>query len=81
MQQGARIHSVKHRARSGRLPTTRQFECWLMRDAGLTRREARTVIGKGFKAIAGRRDAAGLPYQSPAQLAAQIRQAAQIINP
>jgi HK97 family phage prohead protease len=81
MQQGARIHSVKHRGSARRLPTTREFECWLTRDAGLTRREARTVIGKGYRAITGRRDAAGLPQPEPAQLAAKIRQAVQIINP
>ncbi len=79
MQPGARIQSVKHRG--DRLPTTREFECWLTRDAGLTRREARTVIGKGYRAITAGRDAAGLPLPAPAQLARKIRQAAQIINP
>ncbi len=78
MQPDARIHSVKHR---GNLPTTREFECWLTRDAGLSRIQARTVIGKGFRALSGKRDAAGLPLSNNAQLAARIRQAAHIINP
>src|SRR5688572_16520757 len=41
----ARIDTVKGQRHSGRgrLPTTREFESWLTRDAGLTRGEARTV--------------------------------------
>jgi hypothetical protein len=56
MQPGARIDAVKF---AGRLPTTRQFERLLTREAGLTRSEARTVIAKGFAQLPRMRDAAG----------------------
>lgn len=52
----ARIDTVKGRRR--RLPTTREFESWLTRDAGLTRGEARCVIARGFASLVGARDAA-----------------------
>jgi HK97 family phage prohead protease len=52
----ARIDSVKGRLR--RLPTTREFESWLTRDAGLTRGEARCVIAKGYAAVLRGREAA-----------------------
>ena len=51
----ARIDMVKGRRR---LPTTREFESWLTRDAGLTRGEARCVIAKGFATLLRGRDAA-----------------------
>ena len=51
----ARIDMVKGRRR---LPTTREFESWLTRDAGLTRGEARCVIAKGFASLVRGRDAA-----------------------
>lgn len=51
----ARVSAVKAGAA---LPTVRDFERWLVRDAGLTRRQARTVITKGFVALDRGRDAA-----------------------
>ena len=51
----ARVDMVKGRRR---LPTTREFESWLTRDAGLTRGEARCVIAKGFATLLRGRDAA-----------------------
>nr|MDQ2704206.1 HK97 family phage prohead protease [Pseudomonadota bacterium] len=56
----ARIETVKGRRHPGRgrLPTTREFESWLTRDAGLTRGEARCVIAKGFATLLRGRDAA-----------------------
>jgi hypothetical protein len=61
----ARIDTVKGRGDSsrGRLPTVREFEGWLTRDAGLTRGEARRGDRKRLcrsRATAGRR-AAGPP--------------------
>ncbi|MBA8842517.1 hypothetical protein FHW02_000533 [Ochrobactrum sp. RH1CCR137] len=44
----ARVSSVK-----AGLPTIREFERWLTRDAGLSRTAAKTVIAKGFAALAG----------------------------
>ncbi|MCP4934293.1 MAG: HK97 family phage prohead protease [bacterium] len=55
MLQQARISSVK----SSALPTMREFERWLVRDAGFTRSNARAVICSGFKNLASKRDAAG----------------------
>ncbi|MEQ1942267.1 HK97 family phage prohead protease [Mesorhizobium sp. VNQ89] len=68
----ARIDSVKGRRR---LPTTREFESWLTRDAGLTRGEARAVIAKGFASLARGRDAA--PEES---LAGRIREATRMMT-
>jgi len=73
----ARIHSVKT-GRGGQLPTTREFERWLLRDAGLTRSQARTVIARGFKSLSGRRDAAG---GATTRLAVTIQDAARRIRP
>lgn len=39
--------------------TEREIESWLMRDAGLSRREARIAISQGFKSLIGTQDAAG----------------------
>jgi len=69
----ARVETVKGR----RLPTTREFESWLTRDAGLTRSEARRVISKGFASLVGGRDAATGPE---AALLETIRQATRMIN-
>lgn len=73
----ARVNSVKT-GRGGQLPTTREFERWLLRDAGLTRSQARTVIARGFKSLSGRRDAAG---GATTRLAATIQDAARRIRP
>jgi HK97 family phage prohead protease len=43
----------------GNLPTEREFEQWLMRDAGFTAQQAKAIIADGFKALKGMRDAAG----------------------
>jgi HK97 family phage prohead protease len=68
----ARVSQVKNT--STNLPTIREFEGWLTRDAGLTRSQAKTVITKGFTTLAGTQDAAGI---SSAALADKIRQTAQ----
>ncbi len=52
----ARITNVK----AGNLPTMREFERWLVRDAGFTRSNARAVIRSGFKNLASKQDAAGI---------------------
>lgn len=68
----ARVESVKGRG----LPSVREFERWLTRDARLTRGEARTVIARGFSALARERDAA---RETPEGLAGRIREATRII--
>ena len=65
----ARIAEVK-----GGLPTTRQFERWLTRDAQLTRRQARQVIAKGFASLTDARDV----RPKDEDLAGAIRRAATI---
>ncbi|MDS1134609.1 HK97 family phage prohead protease [Nitratireductor indicus] len=71
----ARVDTVKTVRNGVPLPTAREFERWLTRDAGLTRREARVVIAKGFAALSRERDAA--PGENAnGQLAALIRRAA-----
>jgi len=67
----ARINSVKGRRR---LPTVREFESWLTRDAGLTRGEARRVIARGFADLVRWRDAA--PEDG---LAGKIREATRMM--
>lgn len=69
----ARVETVKGR----RLPTTREFESWLTRDAGLTRSEARRVISKGFASLVSGRDAATGPE---GRLLETIRLATRTIN-
>lgn len=64
MQPQARISDIKQRLR----PTTREFEQWLTRDAGLTRREARCVIAKGYSHLSGKRDAAKISNEIVATL-------------
>lgn len=55
MQPNARIRQVK----AGCLPTEREFERWLVRDAGFTRAKARAIIRSGYKSLARKQDAAG----------------------
>jgi hypothetical protein len=55
MLPAARVSAVKRGAR----PTTREFERWLMRDAGFSRMEARTIMHRGFKALEPRDAATG----------------------
>lgn len=46
MNETSLITSVK-----GELPTEREFERWLMQDAGFTRSQARMIITTGFKSL------------------------------
>ncbi|MGB8817626.1 MAG: HK97 family phage prohead protease [Rhizobiaceae bacterium] len=64
----ARISDVK----AAPFPTTREFELWLRRDAGLTRSEARGVIARGFAKVRREREAT----EPAAMLAGRIRAAA-----
>lgn len=75
----ARVRSVKNRSDKNNLPTEREFERWLMRDAGFTRSQARILMCAGFKALAAKQDAAG-GAQSEARLAELIRQAAALMR-
>jgi hypothetical protein len=70
----ARIANVKRRPFAGNIPTERDLERWLTRDAGLTRMEARAVMRDGFKGLKALRDAS-LGHDEEARLAARIRAA------
>lgn len=54
MNERALIANVK-----GALPTKREFEQFLMRDAGLTAQQAKAFVAEGYDALEGKRDAAG----------------------
>lgn len=68
----ARISAVKRDR-----PTEQQFERWLRKDAGFNHEEARVIIARGFKALAGKsRSASG-----EAALVRSFRAAAQMVRP
>jgi len=70
----ARIETVKSSNNTKR-PSAREFERWLTRDAGLSRREAKTIISNGYNALHCKRDAT-----VNATLADKIRKATQTIS-
>lgn len=75
MQPEARVDRLENTPRGGGRPTEREFERWLTRDAGLSRREARLVVAEGFRALGRKLDAApGAP--TGVDLSALIRGAA-----
>jgi len=55
----ARIGRIAARAAGASLPTEREFERLLTRDAGLSRSQARTVLRSGFRALRAKQDAGG----------------------
>ncbi|MEL6504148.1 MAG: HK97 family phage prohead protease [Pseudomonadota bacterium] len=73
----ARIDTVK----AGGLPTVRTFEHWLTRDAGLTRRQARVVIAKGYANLTGAATSNGAGCaETQSGLAQRIRRATQALQ-
>jgi hypothetical protein len=76
----ARVESVKTGPLAGRVPTERELERWLTRDAGLTRMQARAIVRSGLKSLSGQRDAAD--GHSPEQAALRaIREATRLMSP
>ncbi len=55
----ARVDRIKSLLGGGRLPSERDFERFLMRDAGFSRSQARTILGAGYRTLMARRDAGG----------------------
>lgn len=81
MQENARINSVKNliptnKNKFAKYPTIREFERWLVRDAGLSRKDAHLVITKGYRHAKNQREA----VLGPSGLAEHIRSAAQIFD-
>ena len=62
-----------------KVPRERELERWLVRDAGLTRSEARALLRTGFKGLAARRDAAGARY-GDGRLAERINRLARLMR-
>ena len=75
----ARISAVKSRPFAAQTPTPREFERWLMRDAGLSRSEARALIGQGLKGLVAKRSA-GDPATDEARLIATIHAATRLMQ-
>lgn len=73
MQPAARVSAVKSRPFATRTPSPKEFERWLMHDAGLTRSEARAVMAAGLKGLAARRNAGMASSASGDQLSAGER--------
>ena len=71
----ARVAGVKSQPFAGGIPTEREFERWLTRDAGLTRSQARALMRGGMKGLEALRDAGGRPG-AEAMLAERMRAAA-----
>ncbi len=76
----ARVAAMKSRRPfAAALPTEREFERWLTRDAGLTRRQARALMGAGFHGLKALRDA-GRGIDEETALAARMRDAARSLR-
>ena len=73
----ARISPMKALGKSAGLPTKREFERWLVRDAGFTRSNARAVIRSGYN-LASKQDAAGIDRE---RLVSAMRRAAKMMTP
>lgn len=74
----ARIRSVTSKPFGGRVPTIREFERWLTRDAGFSRTQARAVQRSGLKGLHALRDAGGGRSEGR-DLADAIRRAARAL--
>ncbi len=75
----ARIATMKGRLAAG--SSEREFERWLTRDAGLTRREARALMSAGLSGLKALRDAGpGSRGSEEAQLASRIAEAARALR-
>lgn len=75
----ARVSTVKSRPFAAGTPTPREFERWLMRDAGLSRSEARAIMGQGLKGLTAKRNA-GCQINDEARLIATIQAATRLIQ-
>jgi uncharacterized protein len=78
MMPGARVAHVKAAPFADGIPTEREFERWLTRDAGLTRSEARAVLRSGLTGLKALRDARIGPL-TDAELAKRLRSLRRVI--
>jgi uncharacterized protein len=83
MNEEAVISSVKS---GSDLPTEREFQCWLQRDAGFSRSEAEQIVRSGFKSLLkAKRDAGGEVASTPPDavhvlLADELRRLTEVIR-
>ena len=82
----ARVARVKSYIRAGadRLPSEREFERYLTREAGFSRSQARTIVGSGYKALVtgghrSGRDAGPESGKDLEDLAARLRRVAGLL--
>jgi len=75
MNEMAGVTLVKH---SGALPTEREFEGYLTRDAGYSSQQAKAIIAKGYKALLSERDAGSRSEEDG--LAKMLRDAAAVFR-
>lgn len=80
MHPDARVSTVKNHPFSERVPTEREFERWLTRDAGLSRSQARTLMRSGFKSLACKLAAAG-GCEPEHRLVAAMARASVLLDP
>lgn len=80
MQPDARISTLKGTAFEAGDPTPREFERWLMHDAGFTRSEARALMRDGLKGLKSQRDARRPGHGWELQLAEQMTEAARLLR-
>lgn len=81
MMPGARVAHVKASPFATGVPTEREFERWLTRDAGLTRSEARAVLRDGLKGLRALREAGGSDDEATLNLAQRLRAVRQLLKP
>lgn len=75
----ARVRNVKDRGFARKVPTEREIERRLTRDAGLSRSQARALMRLGYKGLAATQDAAGHGID-PRRFARRVRAAARHIK-
>lgn len=75
----ARVASFKRQPFCGAVPTEREFERWLTRDAGLSRSQARALMRAGMKGLQALRDVSRSPSDET-RLAGRIREAARRLS-
>ncbi len=75
----ARVKGLSGAGTGARLPSEREFERYLTRDAGFSRSQARTIVGSGYKALTPRRDAGQESARSLEDLAARLRRVAGLV--
>jgi len=75
----ARVKGWNGAGNARRIPSEREFERYLTRDAGFSRSQARTIVGSGYKALTPRRDAGRDSASNLEDLAARLRRVSSLV--